>query len=66
MVERINFKYKKWLKLFVKRFYKGQFKRNAIPDGVKVGTVSLSPRGDLRMPSDANYESIIEELDKFS
>ena len=57
---------KKWLKLFVKRFYKGQFKRNAIPDGVKVGTVSLSPRGDLRMPSDANYESIIEELDKFS
>ena len=57
---------KKWLKLFVKRFYKGQFKRNAIPDGVKVGTVSLSPRGDLRMPSDASYESIIEELDKIS
>ena len=57
---------KKWLKLFVKRFYTQQFKRNAIPDGVKVGTVSLSPRGDLRMPSDASYESIIEELDKIS
>ena len=57
---------KKWLKLFVKRFFTQQFKRNAIPDGVKVGTVSLSPRGDLRMPSDANYKSIISELDKLS
>ena len=57
---------KKWLKVFVKRFYTQQFKRNAVPDGVKVGTVSLSPRGDLRMPSEASYEYILEELDKIS
>lgn len=55
---------KKWLKVFVKRFYTQQFKRNAMPDGVKVGSISLSPRGDLRMPSDASYEVIIKELDK--
>ena len=55
---------KKWLKVFVKRFYTQQFKRNAMPDGVKVGSISLSPRGDLRMPSDASYEAIIKELDK--
>ena len=55
---------KKWLKVFVKRFYTQQFKRNAVPDGVKVGTISLSPRGDLRMPSEASYERILEELDK--
>ena len=53
---------KKWLKVFVKRFYTQQFKRNAVPDGVKVGTISLSPRGDLRMPSEASYEKILEEL----
>lgn len=40
---------------FIKRFVSNQFKRNAIPDGPKVGTVSVSPRGDLRMPSDADY-----------
>lgn len=57
---------KKWLKVFVKRFYKEQFKRNAVPDGVKVGSVSLSPRGDLRMPSEASCERILEELDKIS
>ncbi|MDR3263014.1 MAG: NAD(+) synthase [Clostridiales bacterium] len=44
---------KKWLKVFVKRFFANQFKRNCIPDGVKIGSVSLSPRGDWRMPSDA-------------
>ena len=55
---------KKWLKVFIKRFYTQQFKRNAVPDGVKVGTISLSPRGDLRMPSEASYEKILEELDK--
>ena len=54
----------KWLKVFVERFYKGQFKRNAIPDGIKVGSISLSPRGDLRMPSDANYAEIIKELNE--
>ena len=55
---------KKWLKVFIKRFYTQQFKRNAVPDGVKVGTISLSPRGDLRMPSEASFKKILEELDK--
>jgi NAD+ synthetase len=46
---------KKWLDTFIRRFFTQQFKRSAIPDGPKVGTVSLSPRGDWRMPSDASY-----------
>ncbi|KEH85410.1 NAD synthetase [Clostridium novyi A str. 4540] len=46
---------KKWLDKFMRRFFTQQFKRSAIPDGPKVGTISLSPRGDLKMPSDANY-----------
>ncbi|KYH35595.1 glutamine-dependent NAD(+) synthetase [Clostridium tepidiprofundi DSM 19306] len=45
---------KKWLYKFIHRFFTQQFKRSALPDGPKVGTVSLSPRGDLRMPSDAS------------
>ena len=57
---------KKWLKVFVRRSYTQQFKRNAVPDGVKVGTISLSPRGDLRMPSEASFKNILEELDKIS
>ncbi len=44
---------KKWLKIFMRRFFSQQFKRSCIPDGVKVGSVSLSPRGDWQMPSDA-------------
>lgn len=44
---------RKWLTVFMKRFFSQQFKRSCLPDGVKVGSVSLSPRGDLRMPSDA-------------
>ena len=44
---------KKWLKTFIKRFFAQQFKRSCMPDGVKVGSVALSPRGDWRMPSDA-------------
>lgn len=55
---------KKWLKVFIKRFFTQQFKRNCIPDGVKVGSISLSPRGDLRMPSDANMEAWVKELDE--
>ena len=55
---------KKWLKVFIRRFFTQQFKRNCIPDGVKVGSISLSPRGDLRMPSDANYETWIKELEE--
>lgn len=43
----------KWLKVFYKRFFSQQFKRSCLPDGIKVGYVSLSPRGDLKMPSDA-------------
>ena len=45
---------KKWLKVFMRRFFSQQFKRSCLPDGPKVGTVSVSPRGDLRMPSDAS------------
>lgn len=45
-----------WLRVFCKRFFSQQFKRSAMPDGVKVGSISLSPRGDWRMPSDASAE----------
>lgn len=44
----------KWLKIFLKRFFSQQFKRSCLPDGPKVGSISLSPRGDWRMPSDAD------------
>ena len=44
----------RWLKLFLRRFFANQFKRSCLPDGPKVGSVSLSPRGDWRMPSDAD------------
>ena len=54
---------KQWLKVFIKRFFSQQFKRNCLPDGPKVGTVSLSPRGDLRMPSDASVRSWLKDLD---
>ena len=47
---------KKWLDIFYRRFFTQQFKRSCIPDGVKVGSVNLSPRGDLRMPSDMSSE----------
>ena len=49
----------KWFDKFTRRFFTQQFKRSALPDGPKVGTVSLSPRGDWRMPSDASYNSFI-------
>ncbi len=49
----------KWLNVFIKRFFISQFKRSCIPDSPKVGTVSLSPRGDWRMPSDASFEAFI-------
>ena len=54
----------KWLKVFIKRFFTQQFKRNCVPDGVKVGSISLSPRGDLRMPSDASYQIWLKELEE--
>ncbi len=49
----------KWLDKFIKRFFTQQFKRSALPDGPKVGTISVSPRGDLRMPSDASFNSML-------
>lgn len=54
---------KKWLKIFIKRFFSQQFKRSCMPDGIKIGSVALSPRGDLRMPSDASVDSFIQEVD---
>jgi len=53
----------KWLKLFIKRFFISQFKRSCMPDGPKVGSVSLSPRGDWRMPSDADMEIWLKETE---
>ena len=53
----------KWLKLCYKRFFASQFKRSAMPDGPKVGSVALSPRGDLRMPSDACAAIWLSELE---
>jgi len=54
----------KWLRVFYKRFFSQQFKRSCMPDGPKIGTVSLSPRADLRMPSDACVSVWLKELDK--
>ena len=54
---------KKWLKTFYRRFFTQQFKRSCLPDGVKVGSVSLSPRGDWRMPSDASARLWLDEVD---
>ncbi|MEG0365982.1 MAG: NAD(+) synthase [Coprobacillus sp.] len=55
---------KKWLTLFYRRFFTQQFKRSCIPDGPKVGSVALSPRGDLRMPSDANVDAWLEACER--
>ena len=54
---------KKWLTLFVKRFFTQQFKRNCMPDGPKVGTISLSPRADWRMPSDADMSAWLKSIE---
>ncbi len=53
----------KWLKTFCSRFFAQQFKRSCMPDGPKVGSITLSPRGDLRMPSDAHAALWLEQLD---
>ena len=55
---------KKWLVSFYKRFFAQQFKRSCLPDGAKVGTVNLSPRGDWRMPSDASAHLWVAEAEK--
>lgn len=54
----------KWLKIFFKRFFTQQFKRSCMPDGAKIGTVNLSPRGDWRMPSDANAKLWLDDIEK--
>lgn len=54
----------KWLKVFYRRFFSQQFKRSCMPDGPKVGSVCLSPRGDWRMPSDASAALWLKEVDK--
>ena len=53
----------KWQKQFYRRFFSQQFKRSCIPDGPKVGSVSLSPRGDWRMPSDASAAAWLREVE---
>lgn len=55
---------KKWLKTFFRRFFNQQFKRSCLPDGPKVGSISISPRGDWRMPSDASAEVWLKELEE--
>lgn len=54
----------KWLEIFYRRFFAQQFKRSCLPDGPKVGSVAVSPRGDLRMPSDASGAVWLEEVEK--
>ncbi|MEG2441717.1 MAG: NAD(+) synthase, partial [Acetivibrio sp.] len=54
----------KWLKLFYRRFFSQQYKRSCLPDGPKVGSVALSPRGDWRMPSDACVDAWIRQLEE--
>jgi NAD+ synthase (glutamine-hydrolysing) len=56
----------KWLKLFYRRFFSQQFKRSCLPDGPKIGSVTLSPRGDWRMPSDAVSAAWLGELDEIN
>jgi NAD+ synthase (glutamine-hydrolysing) len=52
-----------WLKIFLKRFFTQQFKRSCMPDGPKVGTISLSPRADWKMPSDAEVQVWLDALE---
>ena len=54
----------KWLKNFYRRFFAQQFKRSCLPDGPKVGSVTLSPRGDWRMPSDACCDAWMREVEE--
>ena len=62
-------KYKKetikhWMTVFYRRFFAQQFKRSCLPDGPKVGSVAVSPRGDLRMPSDACAAVWLQQLEE--
>ena len=56
----------KWMRKCYWRFFSQQFKRSCLPDGPKVGSVSVSPRGDLRMPSDANVRIWMDEIEKLN
>ena len=53
---------KKWLQTFFRHFFNQQFKRSCLPDGPKVGSISISPRGDWRMPSDASSAAWLKEI----
>ncbi len=55
---------KKWLKTFYRRFFSQQYKRSCLPDGAKIGSVGISPRGDLKMPSDASAALWLDEVEK--
>ena len=55
---------KKWLSIFLRRFFNQQFKRSCLPDGPKVGSISISPRGDWRMPSDASSAAWLKEVEE--
>jgi NAD+ synthase (glutamine-hydrolysing) len=55
---------KKWLTIFCRRFFSQQIKRSCLPDGPKVGSISLSPRGDWRMPSDACSTMWLQECEE--
>ena len=54
----------KWLRTFFRRFFTQQFKRSCLPDGPKVGSCSLSPRGDWRMPSDASSDAWLNDIEE--
>ncbi len=54
----------KWLKNFYRRFFTQQFKRSSVPDGIKIGSVGISPRGDLKMPSDASAKIWLDEIER--
>ena len=56
----------KWLTTFCRRFFNQQFKRSCLPDGPKVGSISISPRGDWRMPSDASSEMWLREVESLA
>lgn len=62
-VEYTREELRNWLRVFVQRFFTNQFKRSCLPDGPKVGSISLSPRGDWRMPSDAQARQWLQELE---
>jgi NAD+ synthase (glutamine-hydrolysing) len=53
---------KKYLRVFIERFFASQFKRNCVPDGIKIGTISLSPRGDWRMATESSAKEWLDSI----